>query len=204
VNNTSYRSKRAVDMVTLALGVVPAAIVGLAAALWVKTTSPGPVLFRQTRAGLDGTEFECLKFRTMLHGDNPLIPDDSRITSAGRWLRRFSLDELPQLLNVARGEMNIVGPRPMLPFQFDRCNSEQVRRFSVRPGLTGWAQINGRNGLTWPERIELDLEYVDRQSAAFDLRIMLGTAGALLGGDGVEGHDATDPFVTQPEPRPDA
>ena len=199
MSQAGYRGQRLVDLAILAVGGFAALVVGLGAAVAVKATSRGPILFRQARAGLNGEPFECFKFRTMVHGDNPLIPDDSRITSAGKWLRRFSLDELPQLINVARGEMSIVGPRPMLPFQFERCDDRQRQRFWVRPGLTGWAQINGRNSLTWPERIELDLEYVDRQSAAFDLRIMLGTAQALLGGAGVEGHDANDPFVTQPE-----
>ena len=189
-----------VDLLVLAVGAVPALLVGLSCGAVVRATSPGPVLFRQMRIGLDGEEFECFKFRTMVDGDNPLIPDDSRITAVGKWLRRFSLDELPQLLNVARGEMSIVGPRPMLPFQAERCDDVQRGRFSVRPGLTGWAQINGRNSVNWPKRIELDLEYVDRQSAFFDGKIMLGTAGALLSGSGVEGHDANDPFVQAPDP----
>ena len=188
-----------IDLALLALGGMPALMVGLSCGAVVKATSSGPVLFRQMRVGLDGEEFECFKFRTMVDGDNPLIPDDSRITSVGKWLRRFSFDELPQLLNVARGEMSIVGPRPMLPFQAARCDDVQRVRFSVRPGLTGWAQINGRNSVSWPKRIELDLEYIDRQSAFFDLQIILGTAGALLSGSGVEGHDAEDPFVIQPE-----
>jgi lipopolysaccharide/colanic/teichoic acid biosynthesis glycosyltransferase len=199
VTESSYLGKRMVDLAILALGGLPALMVGLSCGVVVKATSSGPVLFRQMRVGLDGEEFECFKFRTMVDGDNPLIPDDSRITSIGKWLRRFSLDELPQLVNVARGEMSIVGPRPMLPFQADRCDDLQRRRFSVRPGLTGWAQINGRNSVTWPKRIELDLEYVDRQSPFFDVRIILGTAGALLSGSGVEGHDAEDPFVIQSE-----
>jgi len=197
MTDAPYRLKRLFDLVVLAIVALPAAAVGTAAAVWTKATSPGPVFFRQERVGLGGDPFECLKFRTMVHGDNPLVPDASRITSAGRWLRRFSLDELPQLVNVARGEMSIVGPRPMLPFQAARCDENQARRFAVRPGLTGWAQINGRNGLAWPERIELDIEYVERQSPAFDLRIIAGTASALLGGDGVEGHDSTDPFVVR-------
>ena len=167
MSQAGYRGQRLVDLADArgwAASLRSSSVFG--AAIAVKATSRGPILFRQTRAGLNGEPFECFKFRTMVHGDNPLIPDDSRITSAGKWLRRFSLDELPQLINVARGEMSIVGPRPMLPFQFERCDDRQRQRFSVRPGLTGWAQINGRNGLTWPERIELDLEYVDRQSAA--------------------------------------
>jgi lipopolysaccharide/colanic/teichoic acid biosynthesis glycosyltransferase len=194
-----YSGKRAVDLAILALVAFPAALVGLVAALAVRLTSAGPVLFHQDRIGLDGTPFDCLKFRTMVDGDNPLVPDSSRITSAGKWLRRFSLDELPQLFNVARGEMSVVGPRPMLPFQADRCDPDQAERFVVRPGLTGWAQINGRNSLDWAARIELDVEYVARQSPWFDVKILFGTARAMIGGDGVEGHDAGDPFV-RPEP----
>lgn len=191
-----YGGKRIVDLALLAIVGIPAALLGSFCALAVRLTSRGPILFRQQRVGLNREPFECLKFRTMVDGDNPLIPDASRITSAGRWLRRFSLDELPQLLNVARGEMSVVGPRPMLPFQAERCDDTQTGRFAVRPGLTGWAQINGRNALTWGERIALDLHYVTRQSPLFDLRIVAGTASALLSGAGVEGHDGDDPFVT--------
>lgn len=194
-----YRGKRLVDLGILALVAVPALVIGGAAALAVRFTSAGPVFFRQERIGLDGQPFNCLKFRSMLHGDNPLIPADDRITAVGRWLRRLSLDELPQLVNVARGDMSVVGPRPMLPFQAERCDDEQQRRFSVRPGLTGWAQINGRNALSWPDRIALDIDYVDKQSIMMDMRIIAGTATAILSGDGVEGHDADDPFVTQAE-----
>lgn len=195
----SNKSKRLLDLATLGVVALPAGVVGLAASAWIRLTSPGPVLFRQQRVGLDQREFECLKFRTMVHGDNPLIPDTSRITTAGRWLRRFSLDELPQLINVAKGEMSVVGPRPMLPFQAERCSPDQARRFDVRPGLTGLAQVSGRNALSWTERIELDVAYVESASLWSDIRIMLATFGALVGGAGVEGHDANDPFVQPPE-----
>ena len=200
MNDRPYRGKRIVDVGILALVAMPAVLIGGVAALAVRLTSAGPVLFRQERVGLHGETFECLKFRSMLHGDNPLIPADDRITSVGRWLRRLSLDELPQLLNVARGEMSVVGPRPMLPFQAARCDDEQRRRFDVRPGLTGWAQVNGRNALSWPDRIALDVDYVENQSIMMDMRIIAATASAILSGDGVEGHDAHDPFVTQAEP----
>jgi lipopolysaccharide/colanic/teichoic acid biosynthesis glycosyltransferase len=190
-----YRGKRLVDLAVLLAVALPAGAIGAVAALAVRLTSPGPVMFHQQRVGMNGQPFDCLKFRTMVHGDNPLIPDSSRITSAGRWLRRFSLDELPQLLNVARGDMSVVGPRPMLPFQAERCDRRQARRFAVRPGLTGWAQVNGRNSVDWPSRIELDLDYVERQSPLLDLRIIAGTARALVSGSGVEGHDPDDPFV---------
>ena len=190
-----YRLKRVVDLAVLALVAIPAGALGLASALAVRLTSPGPIFFRQPRMGMNGVEFECLKFRTMLHGDNPLIPDASRITKVGGVLRRFSLDELPQLINVARGEMSVVGPRPMLPFQGERCDERQQGRFAVRPGLTGLAQVNGRNALSWPERIDLDLDYVARQSVALDVRLIVATPAALVSGDGVEGHAADDPFV---------
>lgn len=195
-----YRGKRLVDVLVLATVALPAAVVGAVAAVAVRLTSRGPVLFRQDRVGLNGETFSCLKFRTMVHGDNPLVPDASRITGVGKWLRRLSLDELPQLVNVARGEMSVVGPRPMLPFQAERCDERQAGRFAVRPGLTGWAQVNGRNSVSWPQRIERDLEYVQRQSPLFDLRIIAGTAGTLLAGlsgEGTEGHPVDDPFVVQ-------
>lgn len=192
---TPYRLTRAVDLGVLALVALPAGALGLVAAVAVRLTSTGPVFFRQSRIGMNGVEFECLKFRTMLHGDNPLIPDASRITTVGGLLRRFSLDELPQLINVVRGDMSIVGPRPMLPFQAERCDERQRGRFDVRPGLTGLAQVNGRNALSWPERIDLDLDYVARQSVGLDLQLIVATPKALLSGEGVEGHSAADPFV---------
>ena len=149
------QSRSIVDVVVLALVAVPAAVLGLASALAVRLTSPGPILFRQERIGRDGVPFTMLKFRTMLDGPNPIFPDASRITSAGRVLRRFSLDELPQLINVARGEMSIVGPRPTLAYQVERYDAQQRRRLEVRPGLTGLAQVSGRNELSWARRIDL-------------------------------------------------
>jgi lipopolysaccharide/colanic/teichoic acid biosynthesis glycosyltransferase len=190
-----YRGKRLLDVAILAVAAIPAALLGLLAAVAIKLTSRGPVFFRQTRIGMGGDPFEVVKFRTMLAGPNPLIPDDSRITSAGRVLRRFSIDELPQLLNVAHSEMSIVGPRPALPQQAELYDALQRQRLAVRPGLTGWAQVNGRNAIPWAERITLDLEYVERQSARFDFHILRRTAGVMLGGEGVEGHPTDDPMV---------
>ena len=190
-----YRGKRAVDLVLLALVAVPAAVLGALCALAVRLTSPGPVLFRQERVGMGGEPFEMLKFRSMREGVNPIFPDADRITPVGRLLRRTSLDELPNLLNVAKGEMSVVGPRPTLAYQVERYDDRQRNRLAVRPGLTGLAQVNGRNELTWPERIELDLEYVDRQSPALDLRILAATVGVLLTGSGVEGHQHDDPLA---------
>ena len=193
-----YRGKRLVDLAVLAVLALPALVVGLVCAVAVKATSRGPVLFRQERIGMGGRPFEVLKFRTMVAGDNPVVPDATRITTVGRWLRRFSLDELPQLVNVARGEMSIVGPRPTLRYQVERYDDRQWQRLSVRPGLTGLAQIRGRNALSWAERIEHDLEYVQTQSAVLDVRILAGTLRVLLTGEGVEGHAADDPFVADP------
>jgi lipopolysaccharide/colanic/teichoic acid biosynthesis glycosyltransferase len=194
-----YRGKRVIDLALLAIVALPAALVGLPCALAVRLTSPGPVFFRQQRIGRDGRPFEMIKFRTMVAGDNPIFPDASRITSAGRVLRRTSLDELPNLINIWRGEMSIVGPRPTLGYQVERYDDRQRRRLAVRPGLTGLAQIRGRNELTWAERIDHDLEYVDTQSARLDLRIALATVKVALTGAGVEGHPDDDPLAAPPE-----
>ena len=192
-----YRGKRAVDLVLLAVVAIPAACLGAICALAVRVTSSGPVFFRQERVGLRGEPFEMVKFRSMLDGVNPVFPDADRITRVGRVLRRTSLDELPNLLNVARGEMSIVGPRPTLAYQVERYDERQRGRLVVRPGLTGMAQVNGRNSLSWPERIELDLEYVDRQSIGLDLRLLGATARVLVSGSGVEGHQSDDPLAAE-------
>jgi len=183
------------DLVIVAVAAVVVVPVAAVCALAVALTSRGPVLFRQARVGRGAEPFEVLKFRTMLDGDNPLIPADDRITSVGRVLRRLSLDELPQLWNVVRGEMSVVGPRPTLAYQVARYDDRQRRRLCVRPGLTGLAQVRGRNALSWAERIDLDLEYVARRSFWLDLRILVATPAALLGGAGVEGHDPDDPLA---------
>lgn len=144
---------------------------------------------------MDGALFEVWKFRTMIAGDNPIFPDASRITTAGKLLRRLSLDELPQLINVALGEMSIVGPRPTLSYQVERYDDHQRRRLAVRPGLTGLAQVSGRNALAWGDRIEFDVAYVETQSMMEDLRIILRTATTMLSGEGVEGHPTDDPLA---------
>ncbi len=190
-----YRSKRIFDLAVLLVVAVPALMLGLGCALAVRLTSRGPVLFRQERVGKDGRLFVVLKFRTMLDGDNPVIPDASCITRAGLLLRRLSLDELPQLVNVARGEMSIVGPRPTLQYQVERWTPRQHERLAVRPGLTGWAQVNGRNDLSWPDRIDLDLEYVERQSVSFDVRVLSRTARTMLAGEGSGATAADDPIA---------
>ncbi len=190
-----YRGKRTSDLVILLVVAVPGLVLGGLAALAVRLTSRGPVLFRQERVGQDGEPFAVLKFRTMLDGDNPIIPSDDRITAAGRILRRLSLDELPQLVNVARGEMSVIGPRPTLAYQVERWTPEQRGRLAVRPGLTGWAQVNGRNDLSWPERIELDLHYVKHQSLRLDSLILLRTAKAMVNGEGTGATAADDPIA---------
>jgi lipopolysaccharide/colanic/teichoic acid biosynthesis glycosyltransferase len=197
-----YRGKRLVDLALLAVVALPALVVAAPCALAVRLTSAGPVLFRQERVGRDGRPFQMIKFRTMVHGENPIFPDADRITSAGRLLRRTSLDELPNLWNVLRGEMSIVGPRPTLAYQVERYDAHQRRRLAVNPGLTGLAQIRGRNELSWAERIDHDVEYVERQSARLDLRISLATVSVALTGAGVEGHPDDDPLAAPPSAEP--
>ncbi len=158
------------------------------AAIAIKLADGGPVLYRQTRVGKDGVDFELYKLRTMVVGAERLgagwavDAGDPRITPVGRVLRRLSLDELPQLWNVVRGDMSIVGPRPTLRYQVEQYDERQRRRLDVKPGITGWAQIHGRARLSWAERIELDLWYVEHRSPAVDLKILLRTPLALFGG----------------------
>ena len=192
-----YRGKRAFDWSVLISVSVPVLMLSLICGLAVRLTSRGPVLFRQERVGLRGTLFRVYKFRTMCHRPegNSLFPQQDDITPVGRWLRRLSLDELPQLLNVAHGDMSIVGPRPALSFQAQRFTERQQRRLASRPGLTGLAQVRGRNTLAWSERIDLDLEYIDRQSLALDLSILASTVSAVLRGSGVEATNLDDPLA---------
>jgi lipopolysaccharide/colanic/teichoic acid biosynthesis glycosyltransferase len=163
----------------------------LIAAIAIKLGTRGPVVYRQRRVGLGGAEFELLKLRTMALGSDPVgigtavARDDPRVTGAGRLLRRTSLDEIPNLVNVLRGEMAIVGPRPTIPAQVKDYTLHQHRRHEVRPGLTGWAQVQGRAGIPWEERIELDIEYVNRRSVALDAQILAKTAWLLVTGHGL-------------------
>jgi lipopolysaccharide/colanic/teichoic acid biosynthesis glycosyltransferase len=170
----------------------------LAAAIAIKLESAGPVLYRQRRVGRDGVVFELFKLRTMRQGADPVgvgtavVAADPRVTRVGRLLRRFGLDELPNLFNVLRGEMRIVGPRATLPAQVELYTPRQRRRLDLRPGVTGWAQIHGRTGIPWEERIELDVWYVEHRSLRLDLKILARTPGALLGG---AGNVAADPYA---------
>jgi lipopolysaccharide/colanic/teichoic acid biosynthesis glycosyltransferase len=179
-------TKRALDVLGASVGLTIGAPLLAASALAIRLEDRGAVFFRQERVGLDGRPFEVLKLRTMIvdahtQGAGYAVDKgDSRITRVGNLLRRTSLDELPQLWNVLRGEMSLVGPRPTLSYQVEQYTERQRRRLEVRPGLTGWAQVNGRASLSWPERIELDVWYVEHRSLALDLRILLRTASVLL------------------------
>jgi lipopolysaccharide/colanic/teichoic acid biosynthesis glycosyltransferase len=191
----TYVGKRILDLTFVALVAVPALVIGIVCALAIKLDSSGPALFRQERIGRHGRIFRIRKFRTMVTGDNPVIPAADLITPVGRFLRRTSLDELPQLIDVALGHMSVVGPRPTLAYQADRWTNRQRQRLDARPGLTGLAQVCGRNDLSWDERIEYDLDYLDRQSMWLDLAIMRRTVGTLLSGSGGGTTAADDPLA---------
>ena len=179
---------RVADVAVAGFGLlVTAPVLGIAAAA-VKLADGGPVLYRQQRVGKDGAEFELLKLRTMVvdaesQGAGAAVDEgDPRITGPGTLLRRLSIDELPQLWNVIRGEMSVIGPRPTLAYQVERYTQRQRRRLEVKPGLTGWAQVHGRARLPWAERIELDLWYVEHRSPLVDLKILVRTPLALVSG----------------------
>jgi lipopolysaccharide/colanic/teichoic acid biosynthesis glycosyltransferase len=182
---------RALDIFIAAVALALLSPLLLIAAAAIKLTSRGPVFYRQRRVGRDGREFEMLKLRTMVQGSDPVgvgtvvTREDPRVTAAGRVLRRTSLDEIPNLVNVLRGEMAIVGPRPTIPAQVVYYTPRQHRRHEVRPGITGWAQVRGRAGIPWEERIELDLWYVEHRGARLDLRILLRTVWLLVTGHGL-------------------
>jgi len=179
---------RALDVAVAGAGLLVAGPLLAAAALAIKLEDGGPVLFRQVRVGQDGVDFELLKLRTMVvdaetQGAGYAVDrGDPRITRVGRLLRRTSVDELPQLWNVLRGDMSVIGPRPTLRYQVERYTERQRRRLAVKPGLTGWAQVAGRATLPWAERIELDVWYVDHRSPRIDLTILARTPLALFGG----------------------
>jgi lipopolysaccharide/colanic/teichoic acid biosynthesis glycosyltransferase len=182
---------RSFDIVVALVALALLSPVLLIAAIAIKLGSKGPVIYRQRRVGLGGEEFEMLKLRTMVEGSDPVgvgtvvTRDDPRVTGAGRILRRTSLDEIPNLFNVLRGEMAIVGPRPTIPAQVRGYTPRQHRRHEVRPGITGWAQVRGRAGIPWEERIDLDLWYVEHRSALLDIRILARTVWLLVSGHGL-------------------
>jgi lipopolysaccharide/colanic/teichoic acid biosynthesis glycosyltransferase len=182
---------RALEVVLAALTLIVLAPLLAIAAAWIRLDGRGPVIYRQRRIGLGGREFELLKLRTMVSGSDPVGVGtavgrgDPRVTRPGRFLRRTSLDEIPNLINVLRGEMALVGPRPTIPAQVDAYTPRQRRRHEVRPGITGWAQIKGRAGIPWEERIELDLFYVEHRSLWLDLRILVRTLELIVSGQGL-------------------
>jgi lipopolysaccharide/colanic/teichoic acid biosynthesis glycosyltransferase len=188
-------ASRALDLLVASLALAVAAPVLALAAILIKLESRGPVFYRQRRVGRGGAPFELWKLRTMVPGAETMgagiyvVEGDPRITRTGRLLRRLSLDELPNLVNVLRGEMAIVGPRPTVQEQVERYTERQRRRLEVRPGITGWAQINGRASLPWPERIELDVWYVEHRSLRLDLRILARTVRMLATGHGLYSDD---------------
>ena len=180
--------KRAFDIAVSASALIILAPVLSAVGLMVRLRMGPPALFRQVRPGLNGRPFELLKFRTMqdaIGDDGSPMPDVERLTQFGRWLRATSLDELPELWNVLRGEMSLVGPRPLLMDYLPLYSPEQSRRHEVRPGITGWAQVNGRNAISWERKFELDVWYVDRHSLWLDLKIILITLGRILKREGI-------------------
>ncbi len=183
--------RRAVDIAVSAALLALSAPVLLIATVAIRLESRGPALYRQRRIGRDGRPFDVLKLRTMVDGAEHIgaglavDENDSRITRVGALLRRTSVDELPNLLNVLRGEMSLIGPRPTVPVQVQRYTPRQLGRLAVRPGITGWAQVNGRAALPWSERIELDLHYIEHRSLALDLRIAWRTLAIVLGGSGL-------------------
>lgn len=188
--------KRAMDVAVAGAGLVLTAPLQAVIALAVRAVHGSPVLFRQDRPGRDGVVFELRKFRTMRVADSARISDAERLTPFGRWLRASSLDELPTLWNVLRGDMSLVGPRPLLVDYLTLYTSEQARRHEVRPGVTGLAQVSGRNALTWEEKFALDVEYVDRRSLRLDLAILAATARAVLSRQGISaaGEATTAPY----------
>jgi lipopolysaccharide/colanic/teichoic acid biosynthesis glycosyltransferase len=183
--------RRAIDVVGGSVALVLAAPVIGVAMLAIRLESRGHPIYRQRRVGKGGRPFDLLKLRTMVDGAEhigaglAINQNDPRVTRVGALLRRTSLDELPNLLNVVRGDMSFIGPRPTLPVQVDQYTERQRGRLRIRPGITGWAQVNGRTALPWSERIELDLHYIEHRSLAFDARILWRTLGIVLGGSGL-------------------
>jgi lipopolysaccharide/colanic/teichoic acid biosynthesis glycosyltransferase len=209
MNRSHQLVKRMVDVVGATAGLTLGAPLIATVAILVRQRLGSPILFRQQRPGKGGVAFEMIKFRTMLDArdsnGNPL-PDRERLTPFGKWLRATSIDELPELWNVLRGEMSLVGPRPLLMKYLPLYSEIQARRHEVRPGITGWAQINGRNAIDWPSKFALDVWYVDNESLLLDFRILCKTVGAVFFKDGISAAgEATMPaFVGNNVNEPDS
>ncbi|MEA2521541.1 MAG: hypothetical protein QOI81_1187 [Actinomycetota bacterium] len=195
--------KRTLDVCGSVAGITVLAIPMAVVWTTIRVRMGSPAVFTQARPGLHGKLFQICKFRTMTVptdvGDEP-PPDGDRLTDVGRFLRRTSLDELPELFNVLRGNMSLVGPRPLLPEYLERYSPEQARRHEVRPGITGWAQINGRNAITWEEKFAMDVWYVDHWSVGLDLKIIGRTLARVVRGTGVSARDhaTMPPFTGEP------
>lgn len=189
--------KRVVDIAVSAAGLVVTAPLQLVVAALIRLRMGSPVLFRQRRPGKNGEIFDLVKFRTMLAPTADRVSDEDRLTRLGRLLRSTSLDELPTLLNVLKGDMSLVGPRPLLVEYLEYYTPEQARRHEVRPGVTGLAQVSGRNNVDWDRRFELDVEYVDNRSLALDFRILRDTVGTVVNRRGIsqQGHATMTPFT---------
>ena len=195
----SLWAKRVIDILGAVIGLMVFAVPMVLIAVAVYVTLGRPVLFRQLRPGLHGRPFWLYKFRTMTDARDSagrLLPDEQRLTRFGRWLRATSLDELPELWNVLRGDMSLVGPRPLLTEYLDRYTPEQARRHDVKPGITGWAQVNGRNAISWEEKFALDVWYVDNWTLWLDLKILFMTVLKVLRREGIsaEGHATMPEF----------
>jgi sugar transferase EpsL len=193
-------SKRIFDLAATLLGLVIISPILLIIAVLVWIFHGRPIIYRQQRPGLKGNPFYILKFRSMTNArdlNGNLLPDSERLTGFGRFLRSFSLDELPALLNVVRGEMSLVGPRPLLMKYLERYTNEQMRRHDVLPGFTGWAQVNGRNALTWQDKFRLDVWYVDHWTFWLDIRILFMTIGKVFTREGISqaGHATSEEFM---------
>ena len=198
-------AKRAFDLAAAFTALVCASPLMALISLAIRLREGRPILFRQERIGLHEREFTLLKFRSMAPEQNAAdgsLPDSARLTALGRLLRRTSLDELPQLWNVLKGDMSFVGPRPLLPEYLPRYSAFQRRRHGVKPGITGWAQVNGRNSLTWEQKFELDVWYVDHWSLALDARILWMTALQVFRREGISqrGHATMPEFMGSPAP----
>ena len=196
--------RRLVDVAVSLLALVLLSPLLLLSMLAVRLALGSPLIFRQLRTGRNGRQFTIYKLRTMRAERFPGEPDGDRTGRVGRWLRATSLDELPQLVNVLLGHMSLVGPRPTLPDQVRHYTARQHRRHEIRPGITGWAQVNGRNSLSWPERIELDIWYIDHRSLALDLRIVGHTLLRLVRPSGLYGENGVNPGYPETELDPGA
>lgn len=191
--------KRIIDILASSIGLVVLSPIMLITAILIKLNLGSPIFFTQDRLGKDGKTFKMIKFRTMLNSTNKfgeLLDDEERLTNFGKFLRSTSIDELPELINVLKGDMSLVGPRPLLVEYKELYSDEQWRRHEVKPGITGWAQVNGRNSISWNDRFKLDVVYVDNLSIMFDIKILLITLLKVIKRDGIsqDGHSTMEKF----------